>query len=328
MFVSPTVVGDAILIGSCSGSVYSLDRATGEPIWLYDTSADGAHAQFHGEPLLVGDRIVIPSDSDPIGHLYAFDTASGEILWKVPFNGGVATTPLLAGERVVVMSVEGDVAAIEIMSGRVVWRMKPAGKLQKIPFIRSPAHAENRIVVVDNTDQIIALDACNGATLWQKALSGRPNTSVAVSSEEVIVGTTDGYLNRLSLKSGEILRRTELGGTPYGSLVRSEQLLVVLVSSGTSNLLALDAATDEVRWRQETSREWTTYRPLITGSVVIAGSEEKDLCAFDRDTGERRWCRPIGEIPRGLGLSQDGTLYVGSLRGIVQALPINELEGR
>ena len=328
MFVSPTVVGAAIIIGSCAGSVYSLDRATGEPIWLYDTSADGPRAQFHGEPLRSDDRIVIPSDTSPNGHVYAFHTASGEVLWKVPFSEGVATTPLLIRERVVVVSVEGDVAAIDIKSGKIVWKTKPAGRLRKLPFIPSPAHVANRILMVDNTNQIIAVDASNGDTLWRKTLTGRPNTSVIVNGEDVIVGTADGYLNRVSWKSGGIAKRTKLGGIPYGSLVQSDGLLLVLVSSGSSKLVALDAATDEVLWLQETPKEWTTYRPLITSSLVLAGNEEKDLCAFERKTGERRWCRSVGEIPRGLGISEDDIVYVGSLRGIVQAFHIRDLAGR
>ena len=87
----------------------------------------------------------------------------------------------------------------------------------------------------------------------------------------------------------------------------------------TSKLLALDAKSGAVRWEQETAKEWTTYRPLVTGSVVIAGTQDKDLCAFNRSDGTRRWCRPVGQIPRGLGTSAAGdTLYVGSLSGKVQ----------
>src|ERR1051325_6816973 len=73
------------------------------------------------------------------------------------------------------------------------------------------------------------------------------------------------------------------------------------------------------RWKQETPREWTTYRPLVTGATIVAGTEEKTLCAFDRTSGESRWCRGGGQVPRGLGAGGDGTLYVGSLSGVVQA---------
>src|SRR5688572_24126808 len=82
---------------------------------------------------------------------------------------------------------------------------------------------------------------------------------------------------------------------------RYGERLLVLISAGKSKLAALDAATGAVRWEQEAAGEWTTYRPLVTGSLVIAGNDEKVLCGFDRATGKRRWCRPVGETPRGLG---------------------------
>ena len=68
--------------------------------------------------------------------------------------------------------------------------------------------------------------------------------------------------------------------------------------------------------------------PLVTGSTVIVGSEEKDLCAFNRDDGALRWCRSVGQIPRGLGISADGILYVGSLSGVVQAFRIDAGAGK
>jgi len=328
VFVSPTVVGDAVIVGSCSGSIYALDRATGDPIWFYDTSADGSPAQFHGEPLILGERLIIPSDSDPKGHLYALDVTSGELLWKVPFHRGVTTTPLLSGDRLVVVSWEGDVAAIETKSGKILWRVSPFGTLETDLFISSPAHAGGRILVADNTNRIVALDPSNGATLWRKTLSGRPNTALVVLGGDLVAGTADGHLNWIDRESGEVKKRTKLGGIPFGTPVRSDGLLLVLVAGGKSQLVAIDIATRETRWEQETPKEWTTYRPLVAGPLVIAGNEDKDLCAFDRVTGERRWCRAVGQIPRGLGLSKDGTLYVGSRNGIVQAFRMNAPESR
>ncbi len=328
MFVSPTVVGDAVIIGSCAGSLYSLHRTTGEPVWRYDTRADGTPAEFHGEPLLLGDRVVIPTDSDPKGHLYSFDIASGELLWKVAFGHGVATTPLLIDDRIVVVSAQGDVAAIEPESGKVLWRVAPAGVLKTIPYIASPAHAAGRVLVADNTNQILALSAKDGATLWRKTLSGRANTSLIVIGENLIVGTADGYLNWLAVKTGELKKRVQVGGIPYGTPVSSGPLLLVIVSTGKSKLVALDATTGAVRWEQETPKEWTTYRPLVTGSVVIVGNENKDLCAFDRANGQPRWCRPVGQTPRGLGISRDGILYVGSMSGVVQAFRISSADTR
>jgi eukaryotic-like serine/threonine-protein kinase len=324
VFVSPTVVGDTLIVGSCAGSLYALDRTTGKPIWRYDTKADGPAAQFHGEPLILGKSVVIPSDSEPNGHLYSFDVATGDLLWKRPFDQGVATTPLLIDGRVVAVSAQGEVVAVDPTRGNIVWHKVPAGALRPLPYIQSPATAAKRVFMADNVDKILALDAATGATKWRKALAARPNTALVVVESTLVVGTADGYLNWLAVDSGEVKKRVRLDGIPYGTPILAPPLLFVLTAGAKGHLIALDAESGAVRWSRETPKEWTTYRPLVTGSTVIVGSEEKNLCAFDRGSGEARWCRSVGQIPRGLGISADGILYVGSLSGVVQAFRVDK----
>jgi len=323
VFVSPTVVGDALIVGSCAGSVYAFDRMTGKPIWRYDTKADGSPAQFHGEPLILGKRVVIPSDSEPKGHLYSFDVASGDLLWKLPFDRGVAATPLLVDGRIVVVSAQGEVVAVEPTRGNVVWHEALAGA-----YALSPAYAAKRVFVADNVDKVLALDAATGATKWRTTVAARPNTALVVVGSTLVVGTADGYLNWIALDSGKVKKRLRLDGMPYGTPILASPLLFVLTAGAKGNLIALDAESGAVRWSRETPKEWTTYRPLLTGSTVIVGSEEKDLCAFNRDDGALRWCRSVGQVPRGLGISADGILYVGSLSGVVQAFRIDAGAGK
>lgn len=320
MFISPTVVGGTVIVGSCAGSLYALDRTNGTPIWLYDTRSDGSPAQFHGEPFLLGDHVIVPTDSEPQGHLYAFDVASGDLLWKIGFDQGVAATPLLIDGRIFAVSMQGEVVAIDPKEGKVVWRVAPAGTLKPLPYVPSPAFAGKRIFVADNTKKLFALDAATGATRWQNTLADRVSTALVVVGNALVFGTADGYMNWLDTQSGEVKKRVLLtDGRPYGTPILASPLIFVLAADAKGSLLALDAKTGAVRWKQETPKEWTTYRPLVSGSTVIVGSEEKNLCAFDRNSGEVQWCRSVGQVPRGLGSSDDGMLYVGSLSGLVQA---------
>jgi outer membrane protein assembly factor BamB len=329
VFVSPTVVGNTVVVGSCAGTLYALDRTTGSPIWLYDTTADGSAAQFHGEPLLIGDRVVIPTDSDPKGHIYSFDTASGDLLWKDAFNQGVATTPLFIDGRIVTVSAEGEVVAIDPKNGEVAWQQAPAGGLKPLPYVPSPTYAEKHIFIADNTAKLFSLDAATGATVWRATLPARTSTALVVVGKTLVLGTEDGYLSWIAIDSGEVKKRIRLEqGRPYGTPILASPLLFVLTAGAKGTLQALDAASGAIRWKQETPKEWTTYRPLVTGATVIVGNEDKNLCAFDRTSGEVRWCRSVGQVPRGLGISSDGILYVGSLSGVVQAYRISTAESR
>ena len=323
MFVSPTVVGDTVILASCAGSVQAVDRSTGDPIWLYDTKADGPAAQFHGEPLLIDGRVVIPSDGYPQGHLYSFDTASGELLWKLAADRGFATTPMPIGERIVAVSARGEVVAVDPTSGEVAWRRSPAGVLEPLPFVQSPAHSGKRIFIADNKGKIFALDTSTGATLWQTTLAARANTALLVVGNTLVVGTIDGSMHWIAIDSGTVKHRVKLEeGHPYGTPIFASPLLIVLTAGAHGNLIAMDAESGARRWTQETPKEWTTYRPLLSGPAIIAGTDEKSLCAFDRTSGEGQWCRSTGQVPRGLGISPDGIVYVGSLSGMVQAFRI------
>lgn len=225
--------------------------------------------------------------------------------------------------------MEGEVVAVDPNNGEVLWQKAPAGVLKPLPYTPSPAYATKRVFVADNIDQLFALDAATGETMWRKTLPARTSTALVVVGKTVVLGTADGYLNWIASDSGEVKKRLRLkAGRPYGTPILAPPLLFVLTGGAKGTLMALDAESGAIRWKQETPQEWTTYRPLVTGSTVIAGSAEKNLCAFDRTSGKVRWCRSVGQTPRGLGISSDGMLYVGSLSGVVQAFRLGASEPR
>jgi eukaryotic-like serine/threonine-protein kinase len=181
VFISPTVVGDGLAIGSCAGTLYALRRDTGEPLWLYDAATDVPDPQFHGEPRLLGDAIIVPTDAEQNGFVYSFDARTGDLRWKVPFKGGVGTTPLLVRKQLVVAAVDGTVAAIDPSTGSVTWKVSPSGVTAALPrWVPSPAAADGLIFFADNSGKVFALDQATGKTAWRKELSGRVNTSLLV----------------------------------------------------------------------------------------------------------------------------------------------------
>jgi serine/threonine-protein kinase len=224
-----------------------------------------------------------------------------------------------------VVSADGEVAAIDPKTGRVAWKVAPAGPLKRITYIASPIIARSRIVFADNVGKVFALDGSNGKTVWTTPLAARPNTSLVLVGNTIVIGTMDGFLNWIDSASGAITKRVRLSSFPYGTPISAPPLLFALVGENKSKLVAVDAKSGEVRWERATPKEWTTYRPLVTGSVVIVGTQDKDLCAFNRSDGTQRWCRPIGQIPRGLGTAGD-TLYVGSLSGKVQVYRLGKTD--
>ena len=79
-----------VLIGSCSGRLYAFSLATGEIRWDYDTNVeDNYTANFHGQPLVRGETIVVGTDGMETGYLYALNRETGEARWKIEEPAGI-----------------------------------------------------------------------------------------------------------------------------------------------------------------------------------------------------------------------------------------------
>src|SRR3546814_8606253 len=72
------------------------------------------------------------------------------------FGGGAAVD----GDIVYATSGVGDVAALKASDGSVIWKVKPAGPLRGAPTI-----AFGGVYVITQDNQILALNAANGAEI-------------------------------------------------------------------------------------------------------------------------------------------------------------------
>jgi outer membrane protein assembly factor BamB len=77
-----------------------------------------------GAPPVVGSGGVFVTDV--IGHTRAFDASSGEPLWDFAQNATVfRSVPALVGTHLLVPTTDGELGAIDVATGELVWR-KPA----------------------------------------------------------------------------------------------------------------------------------------------------------------------------------------------------------
>lgn len=331
MFITPAVAGDSVYVGSCAGSFYAFDADTGDVLWRHDTAEDGTPAQFHGDALVTEDLVVVGSDAVPQGHLYAFDRASGEIRWKLPFPGGVTSHVLRHGDTALAVAKSAEVVALDLDTGSLRWLADgPEGVAGD--RVWDPALEGGRLFVGWRPGVVDAYDAATGELLWRRELGAPVNTSVAIFRGEPVVGTLGpgeaGRLVRLSAETGEVLGTADPGGAPYGDLQAAGDCLLVLAREGGLGpeanpegghvVSCLEPGLEAARWRLASETEWFTDRPLVHGDQIVIGNRERFL-GVARADGEVLWERAVGGTPRGVGGSHR-YLYFGTLGGEVQAL--------
>ena len=120
----PTLSGDSLVVGLSDGRVLAMDVASGEERW-----AASSRAPFSEEQLPAGGDDVVLAD---LAHLSRLDGETGEELWSFLLADlrSVGETyltlersaPSLVGGAAVIGDTGGTMSAVDLDSGRLVWR--------------------------------------------------------------------------------------------------------------------------------------------------------------------------------------------------------------
>jgi polyvinyl alcohol dehydrogenase (cytochrome) len=136
----PVIVGGRVFVGSTSGTVYSLDAATGCLYWTYD-----AASFVKAAPTIVhmGNRWAAYF-GDGHSYAYALDAETGRLIWKTKLDehpaaritgsptyyNGRLYVPVASGEETLEASTpkyecckfRGSLAALNAETGEIVWK--------------------------------------------------------------------------------------------------------------------------------------------------------------------------------------------------------------
>ena len=211
---TPAVDSGYVVVLTGSGLLLALDAESGEQKWSHETEVPPLSLRGLSAPVMVSGGVLS-------------GTATGKLMVNVVDNGLVAweqavaaptgatelerladidVTPLVVGGTVYVVSYDGTLAALELRSGRVVWKREYASYL-------SLAYAGNSLFVVDTNSVVYALDRRNGIELWsQSGLRERGLTAAATVGDYLVVGDQWGFMHWFSQQDGQIVARLDLGG--------------------------------------------------------------------------------------------------------------------
>jgi outer membrane protein assembly factor BamB len=146
-----TVDGDAIYLGTISGTLYAVSAATGQVRWTYHPG-NGIESA-----LAVGDGMVYLKDGN--GNVHAVSTANGKKTWSRPSVPTGLWGVTVAGGRVY-YSTDLAVQALDAKTGAPVWAFTPSGTASgTATFLSTPAVASGMVFVGSSDDGLYAFKA-------------------------------------------------------------------------------------------------------------------------------------------------------------------------
>ncbi len=135
-----------------------------------------------------------------------------------------------------------------------------------------------------------------------------------VADGRVYIGTGAGNVYALDRRDGKTLWKTDLGSPVMHSVAYHEGRIFTGVHGNWEGafVAALDARTGEIVWKTRTPPGGFWTSPAVSDGLVILGSRDHRLYAFDEKNGELRWTIPTGGPILSSPAVRDGRVYFAS----------------
>ena len=291
-----SVAGQYVVAGD-DGTVLALDAATGREVWRGQAGAKlaagvGSDGRFAAVVTAQQELVVLDR---------------GQPAWRARLGARTLTPPLVAGERVFVMSVDRVVRAFDALDGRRLWTFQrpgdPLGLAQ--PGVVS---AFRDTLVVGQGPRMVGLDSLKGTVVWDVAVANPRGTNEVERLAE-LVGPAARQGNALCVRAFQSAVGCVAGerGTLQwarnvgGSRAVGADEAVVVAGDASDRLTAWKRANGDLAWTNESFLHRELGGMVVTGKSVVFGDAQGMVHFLDRDSGE-----PVLRLPT------DGSAIAGA----------------
>jgi len=205
----PRAASGIVVVRTIDGKFTGLDSRSGEQRWVYTHALPALSLRGNAPPLLTRELAIAGLDN---GKLLVLSLAQGLPLTEKTVAAprgrteierliDIDSEPKAFGDTLYLAAYRGNVAAINMRDGNLVWNRDLSSHAGLDVDAR-------QVYVSDDADAVLALDRAAGGTFWKQAeMTGRRLSAPAATTDYVVVGDFEGYLHWLRKEDGRIVGR-------------------------------------------------------------------------------------------------------------------------
>jgi outer membrane protein assembly factor BamB len=252
------------------------------------------------------------------GNLDAISVTTGQLVWTMQVGGDVLA-PVFGAGMVYATSTSGAVEAFSESTGTMLWTAGLAASVQAGPSLDVSRGA---LVVCDSGGVVQEFNPTTGAEGWAFQASGSITASTAISGGSLYFGTSTGLVYALSELTG-----SELWSYQAAAAIGDTPTLTADITPGhVLELIVGDA--DGTLYFLDASNASVNYT-MALGSAVTGVASVKGVVLAETASGVISSARSYSDLDvwryqTGAGLStspviDDGAVYVGAGDGKLYA---------
>lgn len=280
--VEPAVAGATVVFANAAGGLFAIDAETGRESWRADLGSTlAAGVGFDGET-----AAVVTKDNDLIA------LSAGRELWRVRLAARVFTAPLVAGQRVFVLSGDRSVLAFDGKTGARLWSQSARGADALVLQQAGVLIAVSDTLVTGVSGRLAGLNPNNGSVRWDAAIAnprgvneierlvdlvgrvGRVGDQICARAFQSAVGCVDagrGALAWTKTANGAVGVHADAGQV-YGS-------------EANGRVVAWKRSSGDVAWSTDRLLHRGLTAPLAAGRSVAVGDSQGYVHLLSREDG-------------------------------------------
>ena len=202
----PKAAGNAVYYET-DWHLFAVNEATGDLDWWYEVDNSGTFM----DPQFAGDILFVPSRTA----VYALHTRTGSALWTKTFyqqfeDDSIASL-IVDGDAVYLGTNQGEVIAIEALTGEVRWRYNLGRHARTM--VEAAANGLVYLAVygaggLESVNGVYALDASTGELQWRHETRFR---AYVLDGRVMYVSSYDGYVETVDAITGDLKWRFNTG---------------------------------------------------------------------------------------------------------------------
>lgn len=289
--------GGTFTVASSDGTLLALQADTGAELWRASV----------GAPITAGvgsdgtTSAVVTRDNELVA------VESGRVAWRAKLGARVATAPLVAGERVFVMSVDRIVYAYDARSGRSLWVLRRPSDPLTLSQAGVLAPFKDTLLAGQGP-KLAGVDPLHGTLRWEVAVATPRGANeverlsdllapVARIGDVVCARAFQNAVGCVNAQRGALVWTRKVGGMQG----IAGDARIVVGADGSDRITAWQTANGELAWTNDRLLYRELSAPLVVGRTAIFGDIEGNVHFLAVEDG-----KPL------LRLSTDGSAVVAA----------------
>lgn len=226
----PVVSDGLVLVHTSNGMLQGLDQSSGVIKWTVNLDVPSLSLRGESAPATAFGAAIVGGDN---GRVSAVMMNQGQIIWQQRISqptgateidrlSDVDTTPIIVNGVVYALAYNGNLAALDLRSGQIIWK-------REIGSVHDMIVDAGHIYLVDQDDRVVALSIEGGVTVWRQSdLLHRNLTSPVLYNGYLVVGDSEGYLHWINTTDGRFVAQQKVDSSGFQTepVVASDKLLI------------------------------------------------------------------------------------------------------